>query len=120
MNLNGFIPVVMDLSLQVGGAVVLVCKVIVVWGSYTCHGHIRTVYQKDEDSRQTDHCAQQAETDNPAAAKVQLLYNEATQEGASSTSWYHHITWNEKMELKTTQCSCFLYAKSNLSKRVWH
>ncbi len=90
----------MDLSLQVGGVVVVVCKVIVVWGSYSCHGHIRTVYQKYEDSHQTDHCAHQAETDNPVAAKVQLLYNEATQEGASSTSWYHHITWNEKMELK--------------------
>lgn len=44
------VPAFVDFCLQVEGTVVVVCEVAVVWGSYSCHGHIRTVYQKYEDS----------------------------------------------------------------------
>lgn len=97
------VPAVVDVCLPVGGAVVVVCEVAVVRSSYSCHGHIRTVYQKYEDSHQADHCTQHAKTDDPTATKVQLLHNEAAQEGATSTRWYHHIPWNGKMEIKTVQ-----------------
>lgn len=58
----------------------------------TSHGHVGAVDDKDEDGEQTDHGTHHAEADDTSTPQVQLLYNVATQEGAPTSCWYHHIS----------------------------
>lgn len=82
-------------------------RAALVWCSHSSHRHVGAVQKEYKDSHEAHQSTEHAETDDATATQVQLLHNVATQEGATPSSRYHHIAFEEKMLVYVCLHLCF-------------